>query len=289
MNRFGSALLGAAVLFLCPRPSIAQDIQPPPKVLVIMREFVKPGKTGAIHDKSESAFVQAFTKAKSDSHYLGMNSLSGKPRSLFFTGYDSFEAWEKDTEATNKNAALSAAIDRALVADGELLDSFDQAAFVFRDDFSLNATVDIARMRYFEIEVFHTRPGREAEWTEGTKLVLAALRKSNPDAHFACYQSFFGAPNGTFLFITPHKSASEVDRNIARDQGFAEAMGESGMKKLSELSAASIESSEDNLFSFNPKMSYVPDAWIKADPDFWKPKAAAPAAKPAAEKEKPPQ
>jgi hypothetical protein len=28
-------------------------------------------------------------------------------------------------------------------------------------------------------------------------------------------------------------------------------------------------------------MSYAPDAWIKADPDFWKPKAAAaaPAAK----------
>jgi hypothetical protein len=24
-------------------------------------------------------------------------------------------------------------------------------------------------------------------------------------------------------------------------------------------------------------MSYPPDAWVKADPDFWKPKAAAPA------------
>jgi hypothetical protein len=289
MNRFGSALLGAAVLFLCPRPSVAQDIQPPPKVLVIMREFVKPGKSGAIHDKSESAFVQAFTKAKSNSHYLGMNSLSGKPRSLFFTGYDSFEAWEKDAEATNKNAALSAAIDRALVADGELLDSFDQAAFVFRDDFSINATVDIAHMRYFEIEVFHTRPGREAEWTEGTKLVLAALKKATPDAHFACYEGFYGAPGGTFLFITPLKSASEVDRNIEHNKGFVEAMGESGMKKLGELSAASIESSEANLFMFNPKMSYPPDAWIKADPDFWKPKPSASAAKPAAEKEKPAQ
>jgi hypothetical protein len=25
---------------------------------------------------------------------------------------------------------------------------------------------------------------------------------------------------------------------------------------------------------FNPKMSYVSDDWVKADPDFWKPKAA---------------
>jgi hypothetical protein len=254
-----------------------------------MREFLKPGKSGAIHDKSESLFVQAYAKSKSNSHYLGMNSLTGKPRSLFFTGYESFEAWEKDAEATNKNAVLLTALDRALVADGELLDSLDQGAFVYREDLSLNSKVDIARMRYFEIEVFHTRPGRDAEWTEATNLVLAAIRKSNPDAHLACYQSFFGAPNGTFLFITPHKSASEVDRNIARDPAFAEAMGESGMKKLGELSALSIESSEDNLFTFNPKMSYVPDEWIKTGPDFWRPKPAPSAAKLPVEKEKPAQ
>jgi hypothetical protein len=35
-------------------------------------------------------------------------------------------------------------------------------------------------------------------------------------------------------------------------------------------------------------MSYVDDAWIKADPNFWKPKATmAPAAKPAASDKKP--
>jgi len=39
-----------------------------------------------------------------------------------------------------------------------------------------------------------------------------------------------------------------------------------------------------NLFAFNPKMSYPSDAWVKADPSFWKP-AAAPAAKPAAKTE----
>jgi hypothetical protein len=34
-------------------------------------------------------------------------------------------------------------------------------------------------------------------------------------------------------------------------------------------------------------MSYVPEEWIKADPDFWKPKPAmAPAAKPATEEKK---
>jgi uncharacterized protein involved in type VI secretion and phage assembly len=40
------------------------------------------------------------------------------------------------------------------------------------------------------------------------------------------------------------------------------------------------------LFQFNPHQSYVPEEWVKSDPTFWKPKAAAPATKPAVEKEK---
>jgi hypothetical protein len=38
-----------------------------------------------------------------------------------------------------------------------------------------------------------------------------------------------------------------------------------------------------NLFAFSPKMSYTPEEWIKADPDFWKGKSAPqkPAEKPA--------
>jgi hypothetical protein len=285
MNKLSSTLLGLAALFVAPYVAAAQEVQPPPKVLVIIREFLKPGKAGAVHEKAEAAFVQAFAKAKSNSHYLAMNSMTGKPRSLFLSGYDSFESWEKDGKAVEKNASLSSALDRASVADGDLLDSSDQAAFSYREDFSFHAPVEIAKMRYFEIAVFRVKPGREAEWNEGTKLVMAASQKSTPDAHWACYESFYGAPGNTFLFITPYKSAAEVDQSILKNKGFAEAMGESGMKKLSELSAASIESMETNLFAFSPRMSYVPDEWIKLDPDYWKPKAAVVTAK-ATEKDK---
>ena len=41
-----------------------------PKVLQITREFVKPGKAGMAHDKSESAFVDAMTSAKWPTHIL---------------------------------------------------------------------------------------------------------------------------------------------------------------------------------------------------------------------------
>jgi hypothetical protein len=255
----------------------------PPKVLTITREFVKPGKAGAIHDKAESAFVQAMARAKWPTHYLGMTSLSGKSRALFFTGYDSFEAWQKDANAAEKNAALSAALEHAFEADGELLDSIDGGVFAYNQEYSLNQQAEHATpaTRYFEISVYHVKHGHHKQWDDGVKMVLAAYKKALPDTHWACYEVAYGAPEGTYLFITARKSAAEIDSDFAHNKDFMAAMGEDGMKKLEELSAATIESSETNLFMLNPKMSYVPDEWMKADPDFWKPKAtAAPAAAP---------
>jgi hypothetical protein len=43
------------------------------------------------------------------------------------------------------------------------------------------------------------------------------------------------------------------------------------MKKMAELEAACVESRQTNLFFIDPKMSYPPEAFVKADPDFWTP------------------
>ena len=91
-----SSLLLGATGMVAAQGEPAAGTMPPPKVLTIFREFVKPGKQGMTHEKSESAFVQALKAAKWPTHYLAVDSVSGKPRSLFLTPYDSFEAWEKD-------------------------------------------------------------------------------------------------------------------------------------------------------------------------------------------------
>ena len=63
----------------------------PPKVLVVTREFLKPGRGGSPHEKIERAFVQAMA-AKWPTYYIGTNALFGAGRSVFFLPYDSFEA-----------------------------------------------------------------------------------------------------------------------------------------------------------------------------------------------------
>jgi hypothetical protein len=283
MKRLTGSMLALLVLLAVGISGIAagQDkptAMMPPKVLTITREYTKPGKSGSQHEKTESAFVQAMTRAKWPTHYLAVESLSGKSRALFLTGYDSFAAWENDTLATQKNTTLSAALDRAWAADGELLSETDGAVLAFREEYSLRPQVDIPHMRYFEITVFQVKQGHDKDWEEIVKLVTAAYKKI-PDAHWAAYASVYGLPDTTYVIFNPMKSAAEIDKNFAEGKEFEAAMGEAGMKKLSELSAAAIESSQTNLFAFNPRMSYASDDWVKADPEFWKPKAAsAPAA-----------
>jgi hypothetical protein len=257
-----------------PRNAAGQDKPAgvmPPKILTVTREYTKPGKSGTIHEKAESAFVQAMMHAKWPTHYLAVESLSGKSRALFFTGYDSFEAWEKDVKAVEQNTALSAALDRAYAGDGDLLTEIDSAVLAFHEEYSLRPLVDIAHTRYFEISLFQVRQGHEKEWDELVKLVTVAYEKI-PDAHWAAYASVYGLPNTTYVIFNPMKSAAEIDKNFAQGKEFEAAMGEEGMRKLGELSAAAIESSQTNLFAFNPRMSYVSEDWIKADPEFWKAK-----------------
>ena len=54
-------------------------------------------------------------------------------------------------EAAEKNATLSAALDRAYRADGELLESLDQGVFYFNEEMSLRPRTDLSQMRFLEV------------------------------------------------------------------------------------------------------------------------------------------
>jgi len=287
MNRLTGYLLSSSLLFGCLGTIAAQEnsggMHNPPKVLNILREFTKPGKNGMSHEKTESAFIKAMTAAKSPEHYLAVDSMSGKPRSLFLTGFDSFEAMEKAQAAVEKNPAFMEALDHAGVVDGEMLSDTDSGDFAFREDLSLRPAVDIANMRYFEISLFHVKPGHDKDFEALAKVYQQGFERIQ-SSHWAVYEAVYGQTDGTFVVFEPMKSLAEVDKAFAQYKDFESALGEDGVKKLNELYASAIESSQSNLFEFNPRISYVGEDWIKANPDFWKPKAAAASKKEAAKK-----
>jgi hypothetical protein len=231
-----------------------------------------------MHDKSESGFVTALTRAKWPTHYLGLNSLSGKSRGLYLSGYDSFDAWEKDYAAMMKNPALGAELDKTSVADGELLDGLDQFVFTYDEDLSYRANHSLAMSHFMEITSFQIKPGHTHEWEELVKIVIDAHKKAGTSAHWAMYDMAYGGDNSYAVF-SDDKSMAEIDKGYAEDKQFHDALGEEGMKKLHTLEAECVESSDSELFAVNPRQSYPLDEWVKADPDFWKPKPMAPAAK----------
>jgi hypothetical protein len=277
MKKLIGVLFGALFLFASLGIVVAQDSAgastPPPKILVIYREYTKPGRAGTPHEKTEKPFVQALAHAKWPTHYFAVDSLSGRPRTLFLTGYDSFADWEKDHVMMMKNSALGAELDRYSVADGDLLSDTDQAVLSYNEEQSLNANVDIAHMRGFEISVFQVKVGHRKEWGDLVKLVQAAYAKV-PDSHWATFEVMYGSfESPTYVIFSAFKSAADLDKESDQDKQFMAAMGEDGMKRLGELESSAVESTQTNLFVFDPAISYPRDEWVKADPDFWKPKA----------------
>jgi hypothetical protein len=281
MKKLAGLSAGLCLVFSGCIAMVAQDgsssMPGPPKVLVIQREFVKPGRNAA-HEKSESSFVSAFAAAKWPTHYFAAESLSGRPRVLFFVGYPSFEAWEKDNHAIQKNAALSATLDKLNVVDGDLLEEFGQSVWTYDSDGSLHVGGDVAKDRYFEVSQYKVKPGHRAEFKELVKLYQNGFADV-PEVTWALFESSYGQDNGgLYLAITPMKTLAEDDANMNVNKKLEDKLGPEGMKKLRELTASCLDSEQTNLFEFNPKMSYVWDEWVKADPSFWKPKAAAPMA-----------
>lgn len=243
----------------------------PPKVLVIHREFTKPGKEGAAHEKTEGAFVDAVKANHGQLHYLAMTSLSGVDRALFFSGYPTFAAWEEEELNVSKNPALASAMDSSNQADGDLLSATDKSVWVRRDDLSLNDT-GIAHARYLQISQYVIRPGHSTEWEDAVKLLTAAYKKGVPEAHWTMFASRYGNLGNAYLVVTTVKSGSQMDQMLGSGKAFREAMGEEGMQKLQALESSAIQSQQTNLFAISPKMSNPLDTWVKADPDFWNPK-----------------
>jgi hypothetical protein len=241
----------------------------PPKVLVIVREMMKPGKAGMMHEKTEGAYIAAIKANHLDIHYLAMTSMTGPDRALFLSGYPSLAAWEAEHKATS--AVAAAAMDHANVADGDLLTETAQSVWLRDDELSMNPH-DLKGARYMQISQYFVKPGHVAEWEELVKLVKEGYAKGVPEASWVIFEQRYGPSGNAYIVVTPLKSLSEVDGMLGSGKAFTNSMGEGGMKKMGQLEAASVESFQMNLFAFSPKMSSPPEQWVKDDPDYWGPK-----------------
>lgn len=286
----GPAFLVLLCLSLTLVPSLfAQQASPtpPPRVLQIFREEVKPGKTAA-HEKVEVGWPRAFAKANWPTHYTAMVSITGPNEAWYATGYESFETWEKDQKNIEGNAALQSELDQLSGQDGELLSNTRSIVATYREDLSHRPGFSLPLTRYFSVTIVRVRPGHNPDFEEARKIVKGAHEKAGLKDNHSVWQVVSGMPNGTFLIITPMRSLAEMDAAPqVHGTEYQNAIGDDGRRKLRELASSGTISSDNTVFAVNPKMSYVAKETVAADPGFWNPKPATkvvPIAKKAGEK-----
>ena len=265
----------AGLTLLVSAPAFAQT-GPPPPLLQIGREEVRPGK-GAAHAMNESAWGAAFVKAQSSTTWLGMRSLAGPSEAWFLTGWPSYAEREKADKALEANAALMAEDDKFSAQDGDNLSRTSTIFATYRPGLSYQAGVDLSKMRYMSIDIVRVKPGRGAEFADAWRMQVAAHTAAKMNEHWAVYAVDAGMPDGTYLFIYPVASLAELDASgpMHGSDEFRKAVGEAGRNKMREATLASVESSTTVMFQLSPQLSSLPKTWSDADP-FWAPKAPAP-------------
>lgn len=257
---------------------------PPPKVLVINREMVKVGK-GAAHAKNEAAWARAYMAAKAPDRYLAATTMSGPNEALFFEGFDSYEKWG-EADKYDSQPKVVALTGPATEKDGDYVSEGRTMVATFNEKWSWKPNMNISEMRYFELETIRMRTGHDKEWDELIALYQGAATKMNLDEHDILFEVHYGAPAGTVLIFTPRKSLGDLDAAMGTGKAFQEALGDKGREQWAKLVEQTVGADSTEVLEFSPEMSYPPDAWVKADPSYWKPKPMM-GGKPAASAKKP--
>ena len=246
--------------------AIAQDdtMQGPPKVLMLIREQVKPGRAAA-HTMNEAAWTAGVKQAHYDTAALGMNSVTGESESWFLIGYPSFEAMEKDGEKMDKDATIRHVNETYGPKEADLISDSRTMTLRYRPEMSYQPNVNVGEYKYFSVAIVRFRLGEDVG--AFFKALDGAREKANVDTHSAVYSVTSGAPSGTYITFTPMKSMAKMDE--PPNEALAAAQKEMGW---SDMVSKAIMNVEFRLFAFSPRMSIPSKEMIAADPGYWNPK-----------------
>jgi hypothetical protein len=241
----------------------------PSKYLFVNTADLKPEQSGAF-GKLEGEEVDALRAAGAPSHYIGMWSITGGTRVVYMHGFDSFADLQKNHDATVAMTKLEDTLKADDAQEAALIAERRSSIYSYEKDLSLGDPIDLSKMRFMRILLFHVRSGHDQDFEHVVKLFAKAYQSSIPAARWAMLEKMYGVgSNNTYILVTPMESLSVVDDMHDSGKKFRDSVGEDQLQVLRNNLDASVESSESDLFAFGARISYVPDSWISSSPDFW--------------------
>lgn len=262
----------------------------PPAVLQIVREDIKTGMMEP-HSREANATVRIWAKAKSPHHRLALVPVAGNENEVtYLWAFDSMDAFGKAQQDLDKiGETYKADFDRTRHKGEDYHTAQRDMLARLRPDLSYNGAADMAHSRFMRVETIRVRPGHVNEFEEARRIMTAAHVKAKVDENMAVYQVMGGTQAGTYIVLIPWKSLAEADGVQPQPHGkaYQDALGESGNKKIANLSSDSIVFNDVSIYAFDPQLSYVFKEWVDADPAYWTLKPMATLAPAAAKKKMP--
>jgi hypothetical protein len=247
----------------------AGQSQGPSKYLFLENDELKPN-TSFAYAKSQAAEVQAMRDSKAPEHFVGMWGITGANHVLYIHGFDSFADLQKGHEETFAMPKMMDALKAADAGQAPLVANEHDSIYSYEKDLSLNTEVDLSKMRFMRILLFHVRSGHDDEFKSVVKLFIKAYQSALPEARWAMFRKMYGVgSDNVYILVTPMEALGYVDGMVGNRKKFADAVGEDQLQTLQKGLTAAVESSESDLFAFDPALSYVPDSWLTSSPDFW--------------------
>lgn len=228
----------------------------PPKVLSITTEVLKPDQAST-HEKTESGWPRAFTKANWPYHWLAISSITGEDRVLFLTGYKSFADSQADDDQQNALEWLSAEQERLAIEDSVFVASKSHQIAAYIPELSLRSRMSLGGSRLLLMTTVDVEPAREAEFRKQMQARMTIKQRETGGQHYATYRMLLGAPEATFLLLQPLENRDALEKLF--------------WNSVNSLPTAGVKSIRHDLMAFSPSMSYVSKEFAAGNTQFWLP------------------
>jgi hypothetical protein len=228
----GRFLMILACVPLCRAQPVSSSPASPPKILLLVRQQLKPAKARA-RERLERATAAAYNRLEVPVSWLELQAFTGPYEALFFDPFDSFEAVEKAGavlgplyQAHPELLAFQAGINDALSSERTIL-------AVRRDSPGVD-NINLAVARFLRMWVIRTRPG------EGPP-------SAGDLASSVVYQVSSGMPGPAFLIFQAMTEFADIP-------------------SVHPTSGTIVE---DSVYVIEPRMSHVSRAFAEQDRSFW--------------------
>lgn len=249
-------------------PAFAQqELLPPPDILQVYVDTVKPGKI-AEYTRIESEAAGACARA-SAWPYLAIEAKTGPQEVWFLSGFDSYASMEGSDEPFLRNASLAANLDRLMEAKTSLVSDPHTVFMRYRDDLSRNRGLMPPKTRFFTVSVVKVARGHEREYEDSQRLLRNARERAETADGRLVYQVLSGIPDNTFITLSPYSSFSSAAASLDGLLDYDD-LDENVRGRVTELLAQSVVTMETFIFSVSPGMSNPAGEWLADDPEFWR-------------------